>query len=338
MKLCIVLGTRPEILKLYWIIKECETSWLDYYVIHTGQHYSDNMSKNFFKELWLPRENINLAINEPNRLTRFSLIQKYLEACWTKYRPDMVIVQWDTDSAMIGGLSAKLMGIKVAHIEAWIRSNSDIPEEYNRRILDQISDLLFVPTIRDFKRLEKESINWHMVLSWNTICDCVKDMVKNIYEPKNYIYMTLHRNTNVDNEDKLKNIITQVKGLKRRVIFSCHPRTKKMLEEFDIDTWSIIVIEPQSYKDNLNYMNNSSLIITDSWGIQEEACILWKKCVIIRDSTERPYDWSILRDHKLKDSIDYLETLSTVWDNIFNPNNYSNISKHILKSILINAN
>jgi len=177
MKICIHASTRPNIIKQYWLIKECIAQWLDYYILHTWQHYSDNMSANFFKELWLPREHLNLWVKANDRIERLWEISKRLQVAWKNemYRPDIVIVQGDTDSDFIVALVAKMMWIKVAHNEAGIRSNSDIPEELNRRMIDEISDYLFVPTKRDYERVKKEWLKGEIYLTGNTVCDCIRD-------------------------------------------------------------------------------------------------------------------------------------------------------------------
>lgn len=333
MKICIILWTRPEILKLYGIMKECQSRWLDYYVIHTGQHYSDNMSKDFFEELWLPRENYNLMAKCSDRIERMWEIQRWLQTIWKQDQPNIVIVQWDTDSAFVGWLTAKMMWIKVAHIEAWIRSNSDIPEEYNRRMIDQFSDYLFVPTEKDMKNILYTSLS-ELYIVWNTICDTIRD-----FKPKGvmlwgYVFMTLHRNTNVDSEINLRNIIQQVKWLWKKIIFSCHPRTMKMIESFEIDMWEIVIVPPMTYQETIWHIYNADYIITDSWGIQEECCILRKKCIIMRDSTERPYKGSILWKWDLKEAEDNIKNVNIWKQNPFNPNNSMNISSEILNLIV----
>lgn len=344
MKICIHCSVRPNIIKQYWLIKECIAQWLDYYILHTGQHYSDNMSANFFKELWLPREHINLWATWKDRIERMIDIERKLNTVRKDemYRPDIVIVQGDTDSDFIVALVAKMMWIKVAHNEAWIRSNSDIPEEYNRRMIDQISDYLFVPTKKDFDRIACEWIRWEIYLTGNTVCDCIQDQNLNYYNWWiQYIFMTLHRDTNTDNEDILKDILQQCIELKKKtwlpIIFSLHPRTEKMIDKF----WfrylldEFVVNKPMTYIDTLRHINLASYIVTDSGWICEESSILWKKTIILRTSTERPYNWWILWKWNL---LKAKEKLNKIKDsditNPFNPCKSKNISKDILKIIL----
>lgn len=343
MKICIHASTRPNIIKQYWLIKECIAQWLDYYILHTGQHYSDNMSANFFKELWLPREHINLWAIGKDRIERMCDIQRKLNTVWKEemYRPDIVIVQWDTDSDFIVAMIAKMMWIKVAHNEAGIRSNSDIPEEYNRRMIDQISDYLFVPTKRDFNRLNDEWIKGEAYLTGNTVCDCIKDQIQQYYNWNiEYVFMTLHRDTNVDNPELLKQILKQIIELKKNtwlnIIFSLHPRTEKMIDKFDLRYLlnEFIVNKPMSYNETIKRISWATYIVTDSWWIQEECCVLKKKCIILRDSTERAYNWSVLWKWDIIKAKDLLNKISDEnIENIFNPMKYKSISKEILSII-----
>lgn len=345
MKICIHASTRPNIIKQYWLIKECVAQWLNYYILHTGQHYSDNMSANFFKELWLPREHLNLWTIGKNRVERMIDIETKLNIAWNNemYRPDIVIVQWDTDSDFIVALVAKMMWIKVAHNEAWIRSNSDIPEERNRRMIDQISDYLFVPTKKDFDRIAIEWIRGEVYLTWNTVCDCIKDQIGKQFYNWNikYIFMTLHRDTNVDNKEILQNILEQVNVLRvdiwLPVIFSMHPRTEKMIEKFWLGylTKEFVINKPMSYENTIKHINWAELVITDSGGIQEECCVLKKKCIILRDSTERQYIGSLLWKWDILKAKNELKNIKEEEiKNIFNPMKYKNISREILEIII----
>lgn len=345
MKICIHASTRPNIIKQYWLIKECIAQWLDYYILHTGQHFSDNMSANFFKELWLPREHLNLWAHGTNRVERMVDIERKLNVAWKEemYRPDIVIVQWDTDSDFIVALVAKMMWIKVAHNEAGIRSNSDIPEEYNRRMIDQISDYLFVPTKKDFDRIACEWIRGEVYLTGNTVCDCIKDQIWKPFYNWNikFIFMTLHRDTNVDNKETLQIILEQVWVLKKKIwlpiIFSMHPRTEKMIDKFWLSYLlkDFVINKPMSYEDTIKHINWAEIVITDSWWIQEECCVLKKKCIILRDSTERWYIGSVLRKGNLLKAKEKLDEINPEEiKNIFNPCKYRNISKEILDIIV----
>ena len=341
-KICICVSTRPNIIKQYSLIKECIAQDIDFYTLSTGQHYSQNMFSSFFKELWLPIVNWNLWVNESDRVRRYELILKRCQRVFEEYRPDVVIVQWDTDSDCAVAIVAKFMWIKVAHNEAWIRSNSDIPEEYNRRIIDQISDYLFVPTQNDYDRLITEWQKWEIYLTGNTTCDCIKDQLTDFrYWKEKYIFMTLHRDTNVDDKHILENILRQVIALKKKtwfnVLFSMHPRTKKRIEEFRLERLldDLTILEPIPYSTTIKHINWAEVILTDSGGIQEESCILKKKCITLRDSTERWYIGSILWDWDILEAYSQIEKVNKdKIVNIFNPMKYKCIAKEILSLII----
>jgi len=343
MKICIAVCTRPNVIKQYGLIKECIAQWLEYYILSTWQHYDNNMFGWFFKELWIPREHLNLDVRASNRIERLSEIATKLRTARQidMYRPDIVIVQGDTDSDFVVAMVAKMMWIKVAHNEAWIRSNSDIPEEYNRRMIDQISDYLFVPTKKDFERISIEWIKWEVYLTGNTVCDCIKDQIRQYYNWNvKYIFMTLHRDTNVDNEVLLKDILEQTIQLKKDtwlpIILSLHPRTEKMIDKFWYRKFldEFIVNRPMTYFDTVRHINWAEFIITDSGWVQEECCIMKKKCIIVRDSTERPYMWSVLWENNLMKSKEQLDVINEDHIiNIFNPMKYKSISKEILSII-----
>jgi len=344
MQICIVASTRPNIIKQYGLIRQCIDQKINYYVLHTWQHYSENMSGNFFGELGLPTPDINLWVSESNRVDRMIEIQSKLNNMrWSGAKPSIVIVQWDTDSDIIVAITAKMMGIKVAHNEAGIRSNSDIPEEYNRRIIDQISDYLFVPTERDYERVITEWLKGQIYLTGNTTCDCIMDQ-KYILPNNKYIFMTLHRDSNVDDKEVFEKILSDLvkfqNATKIPIIFSVHPRTIKMINLFWLNrlTDMFVLKEPLSYSDTIRHISWAEFIITDSGGIQEECCILKKKCVIMRDSTERAYIGSVLRKWDLFKAIAKLNKIdSSKIKNIFNPMKYKSISKKILSIILANG-
>ena len=330
MKICIHASTRPNIIKQYWLIKECDKRWLDFYILHTGQHYSKDMSDNFFEEFGIEWPIYNLWIQEPDRIKRLSAITIKCQDLFNRDRPDVVIVQGDTDSDYGVALTAKMMWIKLVHNEAGIRSDSDIPEEYNRRMIDQMSDLLLIPTVRDLGRISEEWLMGDYILTGNTVCDCIRDH-NNIFSITKvpYYLLTLHRNTNTDNKEVLENIFRQIGWLWCRVIFPMHPRTKKMIEQFWIKIPLNVIIElPVWYATMLMLIKQSMLVITDSGWIQEECCVLGKTCVVLRDSTERPFIGSVLWNWDLQKSIEDLPDFVLV--NEFNPLDLDNISAFIL--------
>ncbi len=302
MKIGIVLGTRPEIIKLSSIIRELEAHNMDYFVIHTNQHYSRNLDGIFFDDLKLHVPKYNLNVGSGSHAYQTSKMIEKIETIFLNESPSIVLVQGDTNSVLGGALTASKMNIPVGHIEAGLRSyDRKMPEEKNRIIVDHISDFLFCPTNKQKEILMKEGISENKIfIVGNTIVDAVnwvEDNGSNVLErlklkKSGFFLLTLHRAENVDNYEKLKNIIDKLEKLeelKMNVIFLVHPRTKNSLEKFSIKMPEFIKpIEPLGFIDMVTMEKNAKAIFTDSGGIQEEACILKIPCITLRTSTERP--------------------------------------------------
>jgi len=306
MKVGIILGTRPEIIKMAPVIRACKEKNIEMTLIHTNQHYSDNMDKIFFEELELPQPNHNLNIGSGKHGEMTGRMMIALEEVFEKEMPDVVLVQGDTNTVMAGALVASKMDIKVGHVEAGLRSyDRTMPEELNRIVTDHISDYLFTPTDKQSEILKSEGIEEGKIFTvGNTVVDAVFQGIEiaerksNVHEQLNitkdgYILMTSHRPATVDNETNLRAVLSAVekiaKEFDKKVIFPAHPRTQKMIENFGISLDdSIEIIDPVGYLDMLSLQKHSFLIVTDSGGIQEESCILQKKAVVIRENTERP--------------------------------------------------
>ena len=302
MKLCIVFGTRPEIIKLSQIIRICEDKKMDYFLIHTNQHYSKDMDEIFFRELILPPPKYNLHIGSGTHGYQVGEMLKEIEKILILEKPDVVLVEGDTNAVLAGALSASKLKIKVAHVEAGLRSyDRNMPEEVNRIVVDHISDFLFCPTKLQEKILLKEGIEKEKIfVTGNTIVDAVLWVEKNQteilkkmdIERNEYFLLTMHRAENVDSKERLwylVNEITKLKDINIPIIFPMHPRTKKQLEQFGIFLPNIIkTCDPIGFNDMITLEKNAKCIFTDSGGIQEEACILKTHCVTLRTSTERP--------------------------------------------------
>jgi UDP-N-acetylglucosamine 2-epimerase (non-hydrolysing) len=304
MKIAIILGTRPEIIKMSPIIRACQKMDIEFTLIHTGQHYSPNMDFIFFEELELPKPDHNLHVgSKPYRKQVGTMIHD-LRAVLRKEKPSVVIVQGDTLTVLTGALAAEKEGVPLAHHEAGLRSHDlSMPEETNRIITDHISEVLFSPTADAHANLIEEGIPPEIIFqSGNTIVDAVlqnKRLARSEIldalglKPKEFILVTAHRAENVDNMQRLKQIAEALKRIAEEhdltIVFPLHPRTKKRLEEFGIalDT-RIKKTEPFGYLEFLTLEEHARLIITDSGGLQEEASILRVPCVTIRDNTERP--------------------------------------------------
>jgi UDP-N-acetylglucosamine 2-epimerase (non-hydrolysing) len=348
MKVCITLGTRPEIIKLAPVIKELQRNSIDFFIIHSNQHYSENMDAIFFKDFDLPAPKYNLNIGSGGHSLQTGSILVKIEPILMEEKPDWMIVQGDTNTVLAGALAAHKLGIKVAHVEAGLRSyDKTMPEESNRILTDHMSDLLFAVTETQKNILKLESVDLNKVhVVGNTIVDAVMSNVSKARDtsdvlkrynlsPKNYALMTCHRSGNVDNKFELQEIIDLVSELDQTVCWPVHVRTQKKLKEFAIEIPSnLLVVEPQSYHDFLMLESEAKFIVTDSGGVQEEACILGVPCLTIRNNTERPETVNVganvivKRDKSLVRQA--LKNLPTDW---VNPYGNGDTSQQIVQAI-----
>jgi UDP-N-acetylglucosamine 2-epimerase len=306
MKIAVIFGTRPEIIKLSPLIRFSEEEKNDYFIIHTNQHFSHLMDQIFIKELNLPKPKYNLGLNRiKNHGEMVGRMLIEIEKILIKEKPSLVMVQGDTNSTLAGALASSKLQIKLVHIEAGLRSyDKSMPEEINRVVVDHLSDFLFAPTKKQKNILIGEGIEKNKIfVVGNTIVDALEENLKialknkkivNKYQNKRYFLLTLHRPSNVDDKEKLKNIFFVLENLAKiyqtPIIFPIHPRTRNKINEFKlkIDSQKIVIVEPFSYLEMLLAEKFARLIITDSGGLQEEACILKVPCVTLRDNTERP--------------------------------------------------
>lgn len=304
MKIGIVLGTRPEIIKMSPIIDEIKRREHECVIIHTGQHYDSEMSKQFFIDLDLPLPNYNIGIGSNTAIQQISKIILELEEILLEENVDIILVQGDTNAVLAGALAANKLNIPVGHVEAGLRSfDKNMPEETNRILADNCSTLFFVPTNETAINLQNEGINHNLVhVTGNTIVDACqrnldiakeKSEVNDLINFDKYITLTLHRAENVDNPDRLNSIVTSLLNLKYNIVFPLHPHTKKSLIENKlyepiINSNHIQVTKPLGYLDFLYLLSNSQLILTDSGGVQEEAITLNIPCLTLRYNTERP--------------------------------------------------
>lgn len=304
MKIAIVLGTRPEIIKMAPIIRECQKRQLDHFVLHTGQHYSYSMDKIFFEDLELGEADHYLEVGSGTHGVQTGKILEGTERVFMEEQPDIILVQGDTNTVMAAALAATKLGIKVGHVEAGLRSfDRTMPEEINRVIADHISDYLFAPTEASGKYLSDEGITDSVFVTGNTIVDAVfqaRDIAErksNILNklglnPGKFILATAHRAENVDNAARLSSMINGIRmtgeSLGLEVLFPMHPRTSARIDEFKISLDGVRVIDPVGFLDFLQLESNARIILSDSGGVQEEACILGVPCVTLRDNTERP--------------------------------------------------
>lgn len=305
MKICIILGTRPEIIKMSPIIREFQRRHLDFFILHTNQHYSRNLDKIFFEELNLPLPKYNLNVGSGTHGEETGKMLIGIERVLIEENPDIVLTQGDTNTGLAGALASAKLHIKTGHIEAGLRSYfREMPEEINRILIDHCSDFLFAPTKKAKEILINEGIPKDKIfITGNTVVDSVYQNIKlakksavlkdNNLEKEKYFLLTIHRPENVDKKETLEMIFDGLKLVYDKfnlpIICSIHPRTRKRIEEFNLKIpKGIRLIEPVGYLDFLNLESNAKLILTDSGGIQEESCILKVPCVTLRDNTERP--------------------------------------------------
>lgn len=305
MSTAIILGTRPEIIKMSPVIRECEQRGMDYFILHTGQHYSYEMDKVFFEEFELPQPAYNLDSGSGTHAEQTGKIMIGIEKILMKEKPDVVLVLGDTNTVMAGALAATKLQIKVGHVEAGLRSyDRTMPEEINRVLTDHISDYLFSPTETAKENLLREGIQEDKIsVTGNTIVDAVyqnleiarrkADVLEKLdLKPGEYFLVTAHRQENVDVKDRLKGMLKGLELIRKEfslpVIFSVHPRTQGRIKEFGLSLDGINAIDPTGFLEFLQLESNAKLILTDSGGVQEEACILEVPCVTLRDNTERP--------------------------------------------------
>ena len=299
MNIAIILGTRPEIIKMSPIIRALERENSDFFILHTGQHYSYNMDQVFFEQLKLPQPKYNLKVGSGTHAEETGKMMIGIERVLMKERPDIVLVEGDTNTVVAGALASVKIGIPVGHVEAGCRSfDRSMPEEINRIVTDHISELLFAPTETARRNLIKEGISEDKIfMTGSTIVDAVYQNLSltEVLNPPlhdDYFLVTVHRQENVDNPSRFKGIIEGLRLVRKYfdipVVYPVHPRARRRIEEYGIDTENLELIDPLDYLSFLKAESRAKLIFTDSGGVQKEACILKVPCITLRDNTEWP--------------------------------------------------
>lgn len=302
-KIVTILGARPQFVKaavLSRIIAKKDE--IEEIIVHTGQHYDNNMSDVFFTEMEIPKPKYNLEINGLGHGAMTGQMLEKIEQVLLDEKPDAIVIYGDTNSTIAGALAAKKLDIKVVHIEAGLRSfNMKMPEEINRILTDRISDLLLCPTDTAIDNLQREgydNLNIKVVKSGDIMKDAVayysefsaerSSIINDLrLQKKDFVLATIHRQENTDDLLKLKSIFEGLEEISKemKVVLPLHPRTRNILEKHDLH-YDVTFIDPVGYFDMLELLKNCKIVVTDSGGLQKEAFFNKKHCIIARDETE----------------------------------------------------
>lgn len=300
MKIVTVIGARPQFIKAA-VVSRAIAAHKDIkeVIVHTGQHFDANMSDIFFEEMCIPTPDYNLNVNGLGHGAMTGQMLEKIEAVLLQEKPDWVLVYGDTNSTIAGALAAKKLHIKVAHVEAGLRSfNMDMPEEINRILTDRISDILFCPTetaVNNLKKEGYENINCRIIRNGDVMQDAALFYAGRAVRPKadipeDFVLCSVHRAENTDDPERLRNIFSALEEISKtcRVVLPLHPRTKGKLSAIGYDTNNshILFIEPVGYLEMVWMLKHCRLVMTDSGGLQKEAYFFDKYCITLRDETE----------------------------------------------------
>jgi len=304
MKIVTILGARPQFVKAAAVSREiAKYKNIQEVIIHTGQHFDANMSEVFFEEMNIPKPNYFLNINSLSHGAMTGRMLEEVEKILLIEKPNIVLVYGDTNSTIAGALAAKKLQIKLAHVEAGLRSfNLSMPEEINRIVTDRISDFLFCPTDIAIKNLEEEGFSNSRMGKIFKTGDVMQDaaiyyssyslekstVIKNQQlQGENFVLCTIHRQENTDAEDKLTDIIHTLNDLstEKRIVCPLHPRTQGIINKLGLEV-HFDIIEPVGYFDMIELLKNCDYVMTDSGGLQKEAFFFKKYCIVLREETE----------------------------------------------------
>jgi UDP-N-acetylglucosamine 2-epimerase (non-hydrolysing) len=304
MKLSLIVGARPNFMKIAPLVRALEANRADYRLVHTGQHYDEQMSGAFFTELGIPEPNVNLGVGSGSHIVQIAEVMRRLEGEFVEHRPRVVVVVGDVNSTLAATIAASKLQIPVAHVEAGLRSfDRGMPEETNRIVVDALSHWLFASEPAAVENLKREGVPAERIhLVGNVMIDTLLRHLETArqrkiheefgLEPREYVLVTLHRPSNVDNRERLGAILDALAHIAKRfkVIFPLHPRTEKQIGEFEFRAKldRISVVKPQGYLAMLGLMDAARLVLTDSGGVQEETTALCVPCLTLRENTERP--------------------------------------------------
>ncbi|MFC5469715.1 non-hydrolyzing UDP-N-acetylglucosamine 2-epimerase [Cohnella suwonensis] len=302
MRIVTVIGARPQFIKASMLSSHLSTKGIEETLIHTGQHFDRNMSDIFFSELGLQAPQILLDINGDTNTRQTARVMMALEGQLRQNRPSAILVYGDTNATLAGAMVGAQLNIPVIHVEAGLRSyDRRMPEEINRVLTDNLSSLLFCPTQTAVKNLEREGIQegvhdvgdimYDAVLHFAGLAKEESTILERLqFEEKKYILATVHRNFNTDDPARLKAILRAFKQCEETIVFPMHPRTKKMIAQFELNDYlqsrNMVLTEPLGYLDMIRLQAGAKVIVTDSGGVQKEAYFNGVPSVILRENTE----------------------------------------------------
>ena len=313
MRVLHVAGARPNFMKVAPVLRALEARGVSNVLVHTGQHYDPSMSAAFFDDLGLPEPDVHLEVGSGSHAEQTARVMERLEPVLAEIRPDLVVVVGDVNSTLAATIVCAKLLIPVAHVEAGLRSfDRTMPEEVNRVLTDQLSDLLFTTSPEAFENLIREGVAGEKIhFVGNPMIDSLRSHLERAreskalhalgIEPGGYALVTLHRQSNVDDPSTLRGILEALGEIARRVpvVFPAHPRTVKVMREHGLEGLvdlsggtaaadTVSCVEPVGYLDFLALMAEARLVLTDSGGVQEETTILGVPCLTLRENTERP--------------------------------------------------
>jgi len=313
-----VVGARPNFMKAAPVLRAIQNTGQKQTLVHTGQHYDVNMSDVFFQELKIPAPDVNLAVGSGSHAQQTAEIMARFEAVVQQRKPDVVLVYGDVNSTVAAALVCAKLLVPVGHVEAGLRSfDRTMPEEINRLVTDQLSEILFTPSADGDTNLLREGIAREKIhLVGNVMIDTLVRLLplathaKKNGLPRQYALVTLHRPANVDDPQMLRKILISMLALNKDlpVIFPLHPRTRQAIRQFGLETDGIRMTDPVSYLEFLGLQCRATLVITDSGGIQEETTYLGIPCLTARANTERPVTVEIGTNILIGDDMEKLRT------------------------------
>ena len=294
-----IVGARPNMVKLAPLLAEFRLhDEIESVLVHTGQHYDKNLSHVFFSQLNLPEPDVNLEVGSGSHAWQTAEVMTRFEPVVLERKPDMVVVYGDVNSTLAAALLCSKLGVRVAHVEAGLRSFDDtMPEEINRIVTDRLADMLFTPSEDGDINLQREGIAPAKIYRvGNVMIDSLVRLLPTAMQcsrngmPERYALVTLHRPSNVDDSASLKSILKSLLEINQEleVVFPMHPRTRQRIEQFGMSSGKLHLLDPLPYIEFLSLQRHAAVVITDSGGVQEETTYLGVPCLTLRSNTERP--------------------------------------------------